>query len=61
MSLGVDDGVTCFFPGFNAAGEALYVLVSHCNILRCLTGSGRFLSSGSVENNLLVFRKKGKL
>jgi hypothetical protein len=56
----IDDGVTCFFPSLDTTREAFYVLVSHCDILHRLTGSARFLSSGSVEDDLLVSRKRGK-
>jgi hypothetical protein len=52
--LWIDHGVACFSPGLHAAGEALNVLISHGDILGCLTGSGRFLVSAAVKDNLLI-------
>jgi hypothetical protein len=57
----LNEGIACFFPGFDTTGKAFYVLVSHSYISGCLTGSACFLGSGSVENNLLTLFKRRKL
>lgn len=43
-------------PGINSSTEYRYVSVSLLRIFRRLTGSGCFLGSGTVENDLLVLR-----
>lgn len=52
----IDHGVTCFFPGLDTPCEAFYVFISLFEVLGCLTGSAFFFRSGTVENDLLIFR-----
>jgi hypothetical protein len=58
--LWVDERVSRFSPGLHAAGETFYIRVTHGYVLRCLTGSGRFLVSAAVKDNFLALRKRGK-
>jgi len=58
--LWIDHGVTCLLPGLHAPCEASHVLVAHCHVFCCLTGSSFFITSASVENNLLILFKRGK-
>ena len=60
-SLWIDHSVTCFFPCLNTSSEALHVLVTHGDGLRCLTGSRPFIRSASVEDDLLILYEGGKL
>jgi hypothetical protein len=50
----LDKRITCFFPSLNTTGKAPDVLKPHGDVLGCLTGSARFLGSGSVKNDLLI-------
>jgi len=59
--LWIDHGVTCFFPCLHTASEAVHVLVTHGDDLRCLTGSRPFIRSASVENDLLILYKGREL
>jgi len=49
-----NDKVSCFFPSLNTTNKAFHILVPHGYIFGCLTGSARFLGSGSVKNDLLI-------
>jgi hypothetical protein len=55
------EGVPRVLPGVNSSTEYRYVTVSLFGIFRRLTGSGRFLGSGTVENDLLVFAEGREL
>jgi hypothetical protein len=54
------DTVSCPLPTLDAAIKGFSVLIPHLDIVGCLTGSARFFGSGSVKDNLLVFRKGRK-
>jgi hypothetical protein len=58
--LRIDHGVACLLPCLHAPCEAFRMRISLFEVLGCLTGSSFFLGSGTVENDLLVFRQGGK-
>jgi hypothetical protein len=55
-----NDKVSCFLPSLNTTAKGFGIGISKLNIFGCLTGSARFLGSGSVEDNLLILREGGK-
>jgi len=58
--LSFDEWETYLLPCLDTTGKAFHVVVTHCHVFRCLTGSSFFIASASVENNLLILCKRGK-
>jgi len=54
--LWTDHGVTCLLPCLHAPCEASGMRVTLFEVLGSLTGRTSFIGSGTVENDLLVFR-----
>ena len=49
-----NDTVSPLLPSLYATAEGFGIGISKLNIFGCLTGSTRFLGSGSVEDNLPI-------
>ena len=54
--LWIDHGVACLLPGLYAPCEAFGMRVTLFEVLGSLTGRTPFFRSGTVENDLLIFR-----